>query len=82
MAKRTFDPLKVFDFFGIDVYPHKVPLHICDRLPKLDGSYEISAKRHLELIREFVKELSITHEDVCMRLLPISFQGKIEFRLN
>ena len=39
---------------------------------------EISVKRHLELIREVVKELSITHEDVCMRLLAMSFQGTIE----
>ena len=78
MAKRTFNPWKVFDFSGIDGYPYKVPLHIHDWLSKFDESYEISAKRHLELIREVDKELSITHEDVCMRLLAMSFQGTTE----
>ena len=33
---------------------------------------------HLKIIREVVKELSITHEDVCMRLLAMSFQGTVE----
>ena len=47
-------------------------------MPKFNESYEIFAKGHLELIREVVKELSITHEDVCMRLLAMSFQGTTE----
>ena len=70
--------MKVFYFSGIDGYPHKVPLHIRESLPKFNESYEIFAKGHLELIREVVKELSITHDDVCMRLLAMLFQGTTE----
>ena len=75
---RTFGRLKVLDFSKIVGYPHHIPHQARERLSKFDGSHEVSAKRHLELFREIIKDLSITHEDVCMKLLASSFKERAE----
>jgi hypothetical protein len=75
---RTFGRLKVFDFSKIVGYPHQFPHEARERFPKFDGSYETSAKRHLDLFKEVINELSITDEDVYMKLLASSLKERAE----